>query len=74
MRAAPIFSFYLTDFSFERVLQLNGQIFHTDQIFVQKLHFLKGPSFFAEVQSWPDTPQLAKLLFQQSLAPSVRVT
>ena len=44
----------------------NGQISHTGPIFTQKLHFLKMPSFFLEVESWPKCPQLAIYSSRQS--------
>ena len=63
---APIFFIYVTDFLFGRSERLNFQISHTGPIFTPKLHFLKMPSFFVEVESWPECPQLAIYSSRQS--------
>ena len=64
---APIFFIYVTDFLFGRSERLNGQISHTGPIFTPKLHYLKMPSFFVEVESWPKCPQLAITLRDRAL-------
>ena len=63
---APIFFIYVTDFLIGRSERLNFQISHTGPIFTPKLHFLKMPSFFLEVESWPKCPQLAIYSSRQS--------
>ena len=63
---APIFFIFVTDFLFGRSERLSFQISHTGPIFTLKLHFLKMPSFFVEVESWPKCPQLAIYSSRQS--------
>ena len=63
---APICFIYVTDFLFGRSERLNFQLSCTGPIFTQKLHFLKMPSFFLEVESWPKCPQLAIYSSRQS--------